>query len=609
MKFLTSIDNFGRQYQFNIDGGTFRTFIGGILTILMGMATLFLGWYFGQDIYLAESPNVLEKLEYLDYAPVIKNHNYSNTFVAYKIIQDGYDDPRYIEHAMYFKQAVNGTDGITRVKSWAKVEKCSTKFIDNKTLYHNELQNYYCFDTTLVSSFGGQENNGVFSFPTLIMRFCNNDTEKTFNITCATRAEIVKRYTGKKSYVNFVYQGNLILPTDRNYPYRKKFYMREIGIDLLDVKSFYGNIYFREAFINTDIGVIFQEWIEQYFMEYDYMDITLEPPSGDFFAKIYLKVSRAKKSYFRSYIKILDVIANVGGFTSLAVVALQFMYSFYLDNEFSIYLYQKLFKLQIDTDKLEANKDKNIDVSQVIGNESKLDLELGKDTKHSPEENKDGKISKESKEIFNKDNADNQKSPNQENNSEGQNTPKPFLFQKVLNEIHNKSDLILNKELRNVIQFKQRKRLNVEIGRCEKFVFANCCYSKSLNRRSADDKMRYELTIAAERAIELKTEIFELWKSLDQFRLLIKLIVNESQGFMIQNRGRQLITNEVNLKMTGEEIADLELLKLEKQKTKLIAYLENRKKNNQLSELDVLLFRYLDEDIKEGAINEKVNID
>jgi len=66
MQFITNLDILGKQYQFNIHGGTFRTLVGGILTILLWVGTIVLTWYFGQDIYLKQQPNLLERNRYLE---------------------------------------------------------------------------------------------------------------------------------------------------------------------------------------------------------------------------------------------------------------------------------------------------------------------------------------------------------------------------------------------------------------------------------------------------------------------------------------------------------------------------------------------------------------
>jgi len=44
MGFLKSIDQFGKRFEFNIDGGSFKTNIGGILTIMFALGICALSW-------------------------------------------------------------------------------------------------------------------------------------------------------------------------------------------------------------------------------------------------------------------------------------------------------------------------------------------------------------------------------------------------------------------------------------------------------------------------------------------------------------------------------------------------------------------------------------
>jgi len=108
--------------------------------------------------------------------------------------------------------------------------------------------------------------------------------------------------------------------------------------------------------LTTDAGLIFSEYKETSFMEYNDMEIDIEPPTGDFFAKIKLIISNETRVYERSYLKLLDVIANVGGFIGLVQVIIEFIFSFYLDNEYSIYIYKKIYSLEIDNDNISEQK-------------------------------------------------------------------------------------------------------------------------------------------------------------------------------------------------------------------------------------------------------------
>ncbi len=108
--------------------------------------------------------------------------------------------------------------------------------------------------------------------------------------------------------------------------------------------------------------------------------------------------------------------------------------------------------------------------------------------------------------------------------------------------------------------------------------------------------------LAAEEVVSNKSEILELWKKLDQVSLLKKIILNENQCYMLNNRDLQTVINKRNSK-----VRDLKLINEEKnneRKVNLIEYLKKKKSENDLNIIDNLLYKYLDEKLKEEISKE-----
>ena len=183
--FITSFDTYGKQFQFNIEGGTFKTLFGGILSIIMGLATVGLFGYFGIDLYLKENPMVLEKLDYLDYSPLNEKHNRSNTFVAFRFKGPYSDDVRYFEHyVIHYHKYANKSGNIVSDNIYGLTHKCTTDDdIDEDTFERDKLSEYFCYDQTDLM-FGGPDINSISHFPALTIKYCGADTEKRYNITC-----------------------------------------------------------------------------------------------------------------------------------------------------------------------------------------------------------------------------------------------------------------------------------------------------------------------------------------------------------------------------------------------------------------------------------------
>jgi len=78
-------------------------------------------------------------------------------------------------------------------------------------------------------------------------------------------------------------------------------------------------------------------------------------------------------------------------------------------------------------------------------------------------------------------------------------------------------NICLNKDIYKLLEFKHKKRTEVEITKNERCYYLFCCYS--LKRQSTVDKAKIELISQAEVIIKKRTEIFEIWKNIDQIRL------------------------------------------------------------------------------------------
>ncbi len=58
---------------------------------------------------------------------------------------------------------------------------------------------------------------------------------------------------------------------------------------------------------------------------------------------------------------------------------------------------------------------------------------------------------------------------------------------------------------------------------------------KDLDSITKEEKIKFELMKAAEEELKEKFDIFSFFKSLEQITLLRKILLNESQSFMLKN--------------------------------------------------------------------------
>ena len=462
---------------------------------------------------------------------------------------------------------------ITSIKQLIKKKKkveipselCKKGYVDDNIFNLNRLSKFYCFNPKFLI-FGGPDESNNYNYPVLLIRFCNHQTEKTYNITCATEEEKIKLFShARKPHYHIFYQNNKLSDHNYTHPVKDNYVSLTIGVDIANKKmASYSKLIFKEAFLETDSGILFPDKTNVHFTEFETVENTLELASGDFFAKIYINMSRNLVRYKRYYIKLADVLAKVGGVFSIASELIVLLYSFYLDNTFYLLLYEKLYNLQVDDNNNIKNENlmpgllippKNINI---LDENKNLDLTKEKDQSKN-------KILNSPRRIFK--------------------NIKSFI---EMEKNAGCKDIIQNKEIIKIHEYKTKKRIKVDVSFCERVKYYCCCYEKFILLKSQQKKLKYEIVMAADMNIQKRLEIFEVFKQLDQFRLLVKLLLNENQSFMLQNRGRQLISNEFDWTKNFTDLNKAQDYKTQKNKMNLMAYLKDKKENNLLSNIDLV---------------------
>ena len=121
--------------------------------------------------------------------------------------------------------------------------------------------------------------------------------------------------------------------------------------------------------IITDAGIIFKDHDLTSFIEFEEyhnvpgMDDGVLGNIGQV-AEMSFILSRRRQIYNRSYIKIQDVVANVGGFMGLIYSLFEYLITFYIDNSYTVFLCNKFYRLQVDNDE---DENKQLDINR--GNE------------------------------------------------------------------------------------------------------------------------------------------------------------------------------------------------------------------------------------------------
>jgi len=601
MQIIKSLDLLGKPFKFKIDGGEyFSTILGGIVSVFIYIGVIALTWFFGKDIYLNVQPKQNNFIRYLDSYPYffLNENNFKFGISLYDSNDNLINDPRaYTISASIRRKTYNWTTDKTINENFPATGKLCNQTYYNESWYSNvdkeALDLNWCpyFNTT----FGGSEYEKSAIVPRVRISRCSKDDEKLLNIKCFTDKEISDKY-GPFFIVYFVMQNVYYKPNDQNEPIIRRFEEKYFFIESL-AKRYKSYLSYSTSQLVSDTGVIFEddqppiEFIQ--FQNYDFFDIG-PIMENDAILTVNFRISRAENYFHREYLKIPDALANVGGFMGLVMPLIQFIFSFYIDNQYCIYLYNSLFKLEIEKE------------NSIGANNIELEMNLNKHLNLNINNNLENKENLEKSNLYlNKDSSSADLFKNNSNNSHNLNyshieivvpTPIPITKSNRKESFFKIKENVINKDVKQLISYKEKHKEKVTIRIPERFCYVNCCCYKNNRMKNKNYNLRYELINLVELEIEKKTNIIEIFKIFSQFQLLKKLLLNENQCYLLENRELHTLANSKSTPI--EEIEDLNEIK-EKQRTeKLLEYLRKLSKANINSNIDILLLKYLNEELK-----------
>ena len=217
-KVLKYIDQIGKPFQFNISGlETFKTSLGGIISIIWLLGIISLFGYFGKDLFEKSNPNFIERIDRDD------NYTYTsinNSELGISIGING--DNSSVYNLSYFDMNVYI---VTQNYGDITYEEISHIKCTEDSNFKN-----YCFDFNAV--IGGYWDVKTVKYLNYILRRCDKKTEQKYNITCATDEEV--NQVLPVVYITIFTQNRLMDPQNYKSPYKK---VEEVNYMIYNMKT------------------------------------------------------------------------------------------------------------------------------------------------------------------------------------------------------------------------------------------------------------------------------------------------------------------------------------------------------------------------------------
>lgn len=363
---LKSIDFFGKEVSFNIDDDkNFKTPLGGVFSIILAATYLFAFLYFGRDLYEKNNPFFLVQNHRLELTPMWNLTN-QNFFFGIRVEDENFttiEDPRFFEivHTFkHFQKISNSQFIILKEENYFLTNKCNETHMKNHLnmkkndgveTNSQDFSNFFCPDINhLIGGDFSEKFYGALSFN---IKVCDYSTEKRLNLTCASEKEKEEKYKNM-FYVGKITHNHILDPSDflnsitQTFDYTVQ--KLELGFKKQNFVSLSINI------LKTDSNIIGVEYKDKAFLQIDNerTDFTTIDNSS-VISENQILMSRNTNNHIRSYIKLQQVIAIVGGFSTLSMKVLSIIYSFYINSIFYQFMVNSI---------IEVNKDCNLEINK-----------------------------------------------------------------------------------------------------------------------------------------------------------------------------------------------------------------------------------------------------
>ena len=210
MEFVRELDFlFSSEFKFSVfKKSSFKSTLGGILTILTVTLSALLSFYFGADLYYRTNPNIVYNQVVPETYPAFNITK--DNFLLYYQLQDGNGNPIPIEpylyfHTYYYQAKVIDGGGVPIIynTSYIASAPCDLSLVSNETYFKSKkMSQFRCLnltnpDQTLQGYEVGRFWDGDFvNYFYMVLSFCQNKTsdikESTVQIIKQSKISFIK---------------------------------------------------------------------------------------------------------------------------------------------------------------------------------------------------------------------------------------------------------------------------------------------------------------------------------------------------------------------------------------------------------------------------------
>ncbi len=576
---LKKIDIFGMTFSFTTLGHEkFKSSVGAFITIIcLGIIGVF-SFIFGRNFYYRENPSVLnQKVVPQNYTDLFEL-NKKNLFVAFRITQQGFnaDIDGMLWPTIEYVNFDNANNNM-KALSMPKIVPCSDpKVFDEDFAYSFKADLWWCPDWSSVPRkpnetllFGGGWDAPEVAYFAFSINTCENRV--FLNGTKCADKDALKRSLATGLYIDVAQPENNFSPDNYDKPLKRTFKSNFYKMDYTIRKT--DRIYIEETTLNDDRGWIFEDVVptKMYSVgdrgnDFSFFDDNAWGVHGRS-ANLYNMAVYMTKPYTklkRTYMKIQDVGAILGGFLKFILLFANIISNFFSKHLRNENLYNVLFDKDKDTDR-------TIDASQLY----KSGANEGNMTNNYVKGSDKGLVLKP---------LSDERKVNPPLSDERKVNPEPNTTKVPLNLNHNDVSKNLNN---SAINKKLLRRTSTEIKKRQATKSIKLGFRNSL----CPSKKNVEVDFV-KKYLKERLDISNYLKQNESIERFKQLILNKEQSLMFRyfRKPNMCYPEDIkSIKVSTEE--------MEKDIEKIVEYFRSKVENKSLTDYDKTLFSFIDPSI------------
>ena len=609
--FFLFIDIYGTKFHLFLNHQLkFKTWIGGIITIILSVIGLIFIYIFGNDFFFRKNPSYTHSSIGEDYKKI--NLTNEKVIIAFRF-EDDYglipETSKYIFPKIYYYSAIPGEDGEYRSdykEEYISYRKCVDNDFEGDQNLISLYGDLYCIEWEN-KTFGGFWDNKFIYYFEIRLFYCKNGENYSFNNSICPTIQELNDYFSKQIYFSIYYTTVNFHVNDLKKPLIRTHsnYFTYISHNFRKTER----IFLSEQILNDDQGWIISQhkniscWgFDSFSSDYKYYENNLLNIEGfsTLFYSINIYMDSNKHYYTRKYMKIPDVLSMIGGLLTffnlfgkiinrpinLSIKKLEIIERFFDFGED-----KKKYKKEIDFDNNINQNNKSTISNYLINSKSKLvNLSNSYSNIMNKKEVNDKRNNKNNSSIFiyNK-NLNSFRGLNDLNNKSNQ--------LKNSNQTINNKYYSVNSILKvNISKFNMPKKKGIKYNKKKlseimvktmvkedlkrKFFNICCCLHKNKKRDI------YDLT---NEIYSEKCDIFNYFRLLKDVNIIKEIFFNHYQIMAIE------FIKKINININDRFNP---IINNQKKLNYLIDYFKNRFKSKKNSNIDNYIYNELEEDIK-----------